>query len=256
MATPGDHGPGPAAGAEPPIEIAQFFAVLRLLTPRVWVSPAILAVNVLVFLVMVASGVGLLSPTPQSVLPWGANFGPLTLDGERWRVVTNVFVHFGVVHLAFNMYALWNAGAVVERLYGSLRFAVVYVVAGLAGSVASLVVHPQVMSAGASGAVFGVFGGLAAFLIRQRGVMPMPVLKRLRSAAVSVIAFNMIFGLSVQGIDNAAHIGGLLGGAAAGALLARPLAPGRRHAPFVPLLVLAGAVGLTWLALVVLPPPA
>jgi membrane associated rhomboid family serine protease len=219
----------PAFAPDPRVAMAEFYARLRSVTPRVVVVPAIVALNALVFAVMVARGVSFVSPTADSVLRWGADYGPRTLDGEPWRLVTNVFVHFGIIHIGLNMLALWNAGGVIERLYGAPAFAALYLAAGLTGSLASLAVHPQTVSAGASGAVFGVYGALGAFLVRQRGVIPTPVLSNLQRVAVGFVAYNILFGFSSKSIDNAAHIGGLIGGAAAGLLLARPITVGRRN---------------------------
>jgi rhomboid protease GluP len=236
-----DNGPRPRAEvdsqkvdpsrADPQAEvaaaIAHFQLALREVTPRVWVVPAIIAVNVAVFGAMVASGVSFMSPGADAVIRWGANFGPKTLGGQPWRLLANCFLHFGVIHLLMNMWALWDTGHLVERLFGQARTAALYLAAGICGSLASVVMHPHVTSAGASGAVFGVYGALGAFLLRQRGVIPPHVVSRLGRVAAAFIGYNLIYGFANPNIDNAAHIGGLLGGAAAGAWLARPLVPGR-----------------------------
>jgi rhomboid protease GluP len=207
--------------------VSEFRVFLREVTPRVRVAPFIVFANVAVFAVMVARGVAFVSPTADAVLAWGANYGPKTLTGEWWRLLTNVFLHFGIVHLALNMLALLNAGPLVERLMGPVAFAAMYLVAGLTGSLASLIVHGTVVSAGASGAIFGVYGALAGFVLRQPGSVPKPALTRLRGMALTFIIYNLAYGIGKSGIDAAAHVGGLLGGAAAGALLATPLAVGR-----------------------------
>jgi rhomboid protease GluP len=207
--------------------ISEFQLALREVTPRVWVVPAIIAANVAVFALMVGSGVSFMSPAADSVIRWGANFGPKTLAGQPWRLLTNCFLHFGVIHLLMNMWAFWDTGQLVERLFGHARTAALYLAAGICGSLASVAIHPQVTSAGASGAVFGVYGALGAFLLLQRGVIPPHVLSRLGRVAAAFIGYNLIYGFANANIDNAAHIGGLLGGAAAGAWLARPLVPGR-----------------------------
>jgi rhomboid protease GluP len=227
--------------------VAEFQAFLREVTPRVRLVPFILIANVAVFGLMVARGVSFWAPTADAVLAWGANYGPRTLAGDWWRLLTNVFLHFGIIHLALNMLALWNAGPLVERLLGPVAFAAMYLVAGLTGSLASLAVHGTVVSAGASGAIFGVYGALAGFVLRQPGSVPKPALARLRNVALSFIIYNLIYGLGKSGIDVAAHVGGLVGGAAAGALLATPLAVGRpvewRRATWVVLGCLALVAG-------------
>jgi rhomboid protease GluP len=250
-------GTAPTAGeTDPKLVIAAFHVFLREVTPSVRVVPAIVTINFLIFGLMVARGVSAVSPSAASLLGWGADYGPLTLGGQPWRVLSNVFLHFGILHVSLNMLALWNSGAVVERIFGRVAFAVAYFAAGVTGSLASLVVHPQTVSAGASGAVFGVYGALAAFLVRERGAIPAPVLSKLRGVALSFIAYNILYGLNSPQIDNAAHIGGLLGGAMAGALLARPLGPsrpvdGRRAAA-----VVAATVLLAVATLLLLPRPA
>ena len=109
--------------SDPKIAFAEFKLHLREITPRLYVVPLVVALNVLVFAIMVATGVSASQPTIPDVLRWGADYGPLTLQGQPWRLVTNVFVHFGVVHLLANMVALLSSGAVVERLFGPLAFA-------------------------------------------------------------------------------------------------------------------------------------
>jgi rhomboid protease GluP len=223
-------------------EEKQFHDRLQELAPRAWLTPALVIVNLVVFVVMAVAGVHPLSPTAEAVLPWGANYGPRTLGGEPWRLVASMFIHFGILHLLFNMLALWSAGRLIERLFRTPGFFAVYVVAGLSGSLASIAAHPLVTSAGASGAVFGVYGALGGYLIRQKGAIPKKVLARLRSAALGFVGYNLFFGLTVPGIDNAAHIGGLLGGALVGMALARPLETRPARWPAA----VALAVGLVW----------
>jgi rhomboid protease GluP len=149
------------------------------------------------------------------------------LHGEPWRLVTSAFLHLGIVHLAFNMYVLAAIGPLVERLFGRVRFLAVYLTAAITGSLVSLLVHRNIVAVGASGAIFGLYGALAAFLQRERGVMPRVLVNRMGKMAFGFIAYNLVFGFAVPGIDNAAHVGGLFGGAAAGWLLAEPLTPTR-----------------------------
>jgi len=150
--------------------------------------------------------------------------------GQWWRLFTATFIHFGILHLALNMWALYLTGLTTERLYGSARFALLYVFAGLTGSIASLLWNPMVNSAGASGAIFGVYGGLLAFAILPRNGVPPAVMTEQRNSTLVFAAYNLIYGASHAGIDNAAHVGGLLGGFLIGLALARPL-DDRRLAP-------------------------
>jgi membrane associated rhomboid family serine protease len=203
-------------------ENLDFAASLRDITPRTPVTQALVGANILVFIVAVALGAGLIKPDPRVMIQLGTNFTPLTLDGQWWRLLTSMFLHFGLIHIAFNMLALYVNGTVAERIFGSLRYLVIYVVAGLCGSVASLLWHSQVNSAGASGAIFGVLGAMIAFYLRKEGgVAPSEMKTQLNSAGLFVF-YNLVLGASAQ-IDNAAHIGGLAGGFVMGFLLSRPL---------------------------------
>ncbi len=226
------------------MELAQFHQALRRQTPRVWVTPTLIAANVILFGLMAARGVNPVSPTGESVIPWGADYGPLTLGGEWWRLLAAAFIHFGVIHVAMNMFVLWGVGGFVERLYGNLPFLALYLCAGLAGSLASVVWNPLRVSAGASGAVFGVYGALGAYLLRRREVIPREALQQLWQSTATFILFNVLFGFSARGIDNAAHLGGLAGGFIFGMLQAAPLGsplPGRLARA---LIVVALAAGL------------
>ncbi len=212
-------------------EIEDFRERLAGLTGPPQATVLLVGLNVLFFAVMVAAGAGLLRPDPAVHIRFGSNFGPLTLDGEWWRLGSAVFIHFGALHLAFNMWALWDAGRLVERLYGTGRFVVVYAVSGLAGSIASLAWNPAVNGAGASGAIFGVFGALLVYLLDRRNGVPVSLVRPMRNSAAVFVALAIAFGWIHPGIDNAAHLGGLAAGALIGALQARPLTPAARAAP-------------------------
>jgi rhomboid protease GluP len=164
-----------------------------------------------------------MSPSTMGLINWGANYGPKTASGEWWRLLTCTFMHIGFVHVAMNMAVLWDIGRIVEKMTGNFGFFAGYLISGLGGSIASLVWNPAVLSAGASGAVFGVFGMLLGFLVRDRGSVPPDVLKHLQKSAVVFIGYNVLFGLSKSGIDNAAHVGGLITGFGCGLALAYPL---------------------------------
>jgi len=154
---------------------------------------------------------------------WGSNLGDRTLHGEWWRLFTSLFLHGSLLHLAFNMIALWQVGQLVERLFGSLRFGALYLVAGLCGGIASVMWNPHVNSVGASGAIFGIVGGLFAFMRRENSGIPPTVVNDLRGTLLPFLAFNLAAGFLYPHTDNAAHIGGLVGGWLAGHLLARSL---------------------------------
>lgn len=156
----------------------------------------------------------------------GANFGPLVREGQYWRLVTSMFLHGGLLHLAVNAWGLFQLGEIFELLLGSGRMLLVYFVAGIAGSVAS-VLFTNAPSVGASGAIFGLMGALIAFLLRRRQNLT-PVAKSLLGQLVVWAGINIAFGASTPGIDNAAH----LGGCAAGFVLGLILRP--RYLPLPP----------------------
>ena len=199
---------------------------------RVPVTVGLLAINVAVFTLMLLAGAGFWH-TPNGVqLAWGANFGPATQDGQWWRLFTALFIHFGIVHLALNMWALWDVGRLVEQLYGRWRFTVLYVVSGLLGNLFSLVLHGnQAVSGGASGAIFSLYGALLVFLWRERRSVEPGEFRWLFGGAVVFSTLMLGVGFVVQGIDNAAHGGGLLAGAMLALVLVRRWAPDRIAAP-------------------------
>jgi rhomboid protease GluP len=108
-------------------------------------------------------------------IAWGSNFGPYTTEGEWWRLFTSLFIHFGIAHLLLNMFALTAFGPLVERLFGSVNFLFVYLLAGIAGSLASIAWNPGINSAGASGAIFGILGALMAVQLRAGATIPMDI---------------------------------------------------------------------------------
>jgi rhomboid protease GluP len=195
--------------------------------PWLSLTGAIIAVNVVVFVVMAgwldAGWTSVKSMAPY--VRYGANHGAVTTNGEWWRLGTSMFMHYGIVHLAFNMWALFQAGHLMERLQGRAAYVVSYLASGVAGGLLSLIWHGlnPVWSAGASGAVFGVYGAMLGFMLRQKQTLPKSLFDPLMRSAMSFGAYNLVFGLIVPGIDNSAHIGGFVGGLAFGWLLALPV---------------------------------
>jgi rhomboid protease GluP len=246
-----DDEPGPAKGKPgiSPTDVAAFRDELLAATPRVFVSRVLLGACIAVYVLMVLKGVSPFLPTVEDLWKWGADFGPsIALDGQTWRLLTNVFVHVGLLHLAMNMWCLTAFGPLVERLYGNVGFALIYLLAGVGGSIASMGWNPLMTSAGASGAIFGIIGALLAFVLVHRHVIPAPILAPLRSSATAFVGYNLLFGLMTRGIDNAAHIGGLATGFVAGFLMQRrwPATLDRRATLRQVLVgaILAGALGL------------
>src|ERR1700704_4708446 len=145
---------GETATSPPPTRIGQ----------QLLLTQAIVGINVLVFFGMVISGVSPLSPTLLQLQTWGANYAPLSLGKEPWRMLASNYVHIGIIHILLNMWCLWNLGALAERIFDPWTYVLVYTGCGLAGSISSLWWHPQVVGAGASGAIFGLAGALIAAL--------------------------------------------------------------------------------------------
>ena len=159
---------------------------------------------------------------------WGSNSVNLTLGrGQYWRLVSSAFLHGSLWHLLFNMLALWQVGRLTERIFGSARFVGLYLFAGVSGSVASVLWSVargvSVSSVGASGAIFGIIGGLLAFLSRSHTGVPPTVVSELRRSLLPFLLFSLWMGFVYPHTDNAAHIGGLVGGWLAGHLLARSI---------------------------------
>jgi rhomboid protease GluP len=191
----------------------------------------LLAINIAIFIVMVASGVSWISPQTDQVLRWGADYGPDTLGGQYWRLITSMFLHFGIIHLAGNMWCLWSLGQLTEKLLGSISVLGLYLLTGIGASLLSLSWDPMRVSAGASGAIFGLAGALISVLyFGQLGLQP-EGRRKLLGYVVRFAFINLVFGLTAH-IDNMAHLGGLVTGLLIGLFLARTfnLAPNERPA--------------------------
>lgn len=177
-------------------------------------TPILTYINIAIFLLMSVSGVGIFLPDGFSLLKWGADFGPLTLTGEWWRTLTCNFIHIGLIHLLMNMYALLYIGAYLEPLIGTGRLWTAYLLTGLCSAGASLAAHPETLSAGASGAIFGLYGIFLIYLLFHR--IEKHQRKSLLCSIGLFVAYNLLNGFTHSGIDNAAHIGGLASGALLG----------------------------------------
>ena len=226
-------------------EIAEFEQRLAAISGRTPVTYGLIGINVAVFLAMALQGAGVFDSDASVHVAWGSNLVPVTVGGEWWRLGTSMFLHFGVIHLFVNMWVLHANGRLAERMYGSVRFAILYLLAGLCGSMASAWWHPAVNSAGASGAVFGMLGGLLAYLLVKRFRIPAPIIQAQRMSLTAFVVYNILYGLLHPGIDNAAHLGGFLAGVAIGLALARPIdAEARSESQTLRVAGIAVAVGL------------
>jgi rhomboid protease GluP len=189
------------------------------------VTICLIAANALVFAAMVLSGVSAFDPTPAQAVKFGADFGPLTLNGQWWRLLSSMFVHFGIIHIGLNMWCLWNLGRPAERLLGRFSYLLAYFVSGIFGSIASVYWHPKAAGAGASGAIFGLAGVLVSFVYLKKTPSHFQINSKMLGSLGTFIAYNLIFGAAIPGISNAAHVGGLVMGFAVGALLPSAAAP-------------------------------
>lgn len=186
-----------------------------------FVSRLITAACVVVFVVMVARGVSPIEPHTEDLWRWGATDGlSVVFNQQVWRLASSMFLHIGLFHLVMNMWGLLSAGPLVERFFGHVSFAVIYLLSGIGGSLASLVFQPLVTLAGASGAIFGIIGALLAFLLVRAGDVPLFILRPMRSGTLAFVGYSMVFGLIIPRISMAAHIGGLVTGFVVGLLLA------------------------------------
>jgi rhomboid protease GluP len=187
------------------------------------VTTALVAINAAVFVTMLLGGVSVTEPTTAQLLKWGANFGPRSLGSQPWRLLTSNYVHIGIIHIALNMWCLWNLGLLAENIFDPWTYVLAYTACGLAGSLASLWWHPLVMGAGASGAIFGLAGALIAALYLGRLPISKPAMRGTLKSLLAFAGYNLFFGAVGARIDNSAHIGGLVAGLAVGAALARKL---------------------------------
>jgi rhomboid protease GluP len=189
---------------------------------------------------MVGSGVSIFSPTGIDIIKWGANFGPLTLSGDWWRLISCVFVHIGIIHIAFNMYALYMAGVYLEPLLGKTKYIAAYLCTGVFASLASLWWHKDpIASAGASGAIFGMYGIFLALL--STNLIPKQIRKGLLQSIGVFVIYNLVYGIK-SGVDNSAHIGGLLSGLLIGYLYYPGLkSPGKKSLTLVGVIAVATA---------------
>ena len=232
----------------------------------------LLGINIAVFFWMIFSGVSLTAPTSRQLIHFGANNAVLVLNGEWFRLLTAIFVHIGILHIATNMWCLWNLGLLGEPLLGPFGLVAVYILTGVAGNLVSVAWDVSIairhnipldsissVGAGASGAVFGIAGILIVLLSNRRLPIPWSELARLRTSVVRFAGINLIIGASTIAfnspirIDNSAHIGGFLCGLALGPGLVPRMTAGRtRYLRRQKLVFIVGALVLSlfgyWIA--------
>jgi rhomboid protease GluP len=187
------------------------------------ITTTLVGMNVAVYAAMVLTGVSPVAPTSVQVLKWGANWGPLSLGGEPWRMLASNYVHGGIIHIALNMWCLWNLGFLAERVFDPWTYVLTYTFCGLAGSLASLWWHPMAVGVGASGAIFGLAGALISALYLGHLPISRQAIQGTLKSLLMFAGYNLFFGAAIRVVDNSAHIGGLLAGLALGAVLAKHL---------------------------------
>lgn len=166
----------------------------------------LIGICVFMFIMMYVFGKG--SEDAMTLLKFGANLDMLTKNGDYYRLFTCMFLHIGLVHLIFNMYALYVVGRDVENVYGRGKYLIIYILSGICGSILSLAFSHNTISAGASGAIFGLFGAILYFGMYYRTYLGSTVVRSI----MPVIVVNLLVGMFTPSIDLAAHIGGLIGG--------------------------------------------
>jgi len=182
------------------------------------VTLTLVFLNVLIYAAMGLSGVSWTEPSIMHAIRWGADFGPLTLSGDWWRLFTSTFVHFGIIHIAFNMWCLWDLGRALELYMGRRAFGVTYLLSGLMASLVSVAWNPWRVSAGASGAIFGVAGAFVSYLYLKKTPIDRGVARQKLKSLAIFIGYNLLRGAG-GGIDNSAHMGGLVAGLILGAVV-------------------------------------
>lgn len=177
------------------------------------ITLALIAINVAVFIFTVVVGGDMMHPPTTTLQKLGANIYGVTDHGEWWRLLTSMFLHAGLIHILLNMYGLYSLSLFFEPAMGRVKYLVIYLVAGLVGSLASLYITKPGTGVGASGAVFGIMGGVAVYLLVNRSRYDQTAWKKQMMELGVVFAVNIIYGLMRPEIDDAAHLGGLVAGA-------------------------------------------
>jgi rhomboid protease GluP len=188
-----------------------FFSFLEIfkIQKGYFITPIMIIVNIIIFIIMAIDGANIINPSVEKIIEWGANERALTLNGEAWRLLSSIFIHIGIIHLIMNLYALLYVGSLLEPFIGKTKFIIAYFVCGLLASTASIWWHTFSVSAGASGAIFGLFGVFIALLTTN--FIEKSFRKPLLIYMGIYIGINLLNGLN-SGVDAAAHIGGLVTG--------------------------------------------
>ena len=173
------------------------------------VTMSIIAINIILYIITAIMSKNIFDINAYVLLYMGGNYGALVSHGQVWRLLTCAFLHGGIIHIFCNMYALYALGPQIEILFGRVKYIIIYLLSAIGGSLLSYKFSPSSLSIGASGAIFGLFGAMVVFVLKYKDRIPKKVLNNL----FGVIILNLLIGFNLQGIDNFAHIGGLLVGA-------------------------------------------
>lgn len=169
---------------------------------------SLILINVIIFVIEAIKARNIMDIDVYTLVDLGAQWGPLISKGEYWRLITCAFLHGGIMHIFFNMYALYILGQQIEQIYGKAKYFLIYMGSAIGGSLLGVIFEPNVVAVGASGAIFGLLGALLVFAIKER--------KRLKSGAmknlVIVIGLNLFISITVPNIDLLGHLGGFLVG--------------------------------------------
>lgn len=201
-----------------PSEKSDLAEILELLIPKrgFFITPIIANINIFIYLIMMIYGLGFISFKGKDLLIWGANYRPLVLQGEWWRLLTSTFLHGGIMHILANIYGLVFVGIFLEPVLGRTKYFIVYILTGILASLSSIWWYKSTVSVGASGAIFGLYGAFLSLLLTN--IFPREMKGGFLLSTSIFVGFNLIMGLT-GGIDNAAHVGGLLSGFIIGFLL-------------------------------------
>ena len=210
----------PKTAARPAVQRRVSGSRFALARDELIVTKVLIGANVAVFLVNLLQGASFGRNGGELFSQW-ALFGPLVAAGDWWRLITSAFLHGGLIHLAFNMLFLWWIGGPMEAAIGHARFIGLYVVSALAGAAGALVVQPEAVTVGASGALFGILG--AAVVFERQGYHV------LGGQALGIVVINVAITFLIPNISIGGHLGGFVGGALAGLVLSRF---GRGHAAY------------------------
>lgn len=199
----------------------------------------LIAINVLLFILLEMNGG---STTIETLIEFGAKYNTaIIIEGEWWRLISSMFLHIGFLHLLMNMLAILYLGSAVEKIFGNMRFLFIYFVAGIGGSIASFAFSTSI-SAGASGAIFGLFGALLYFGVIHKRLF----FQTMGSSILLIIAINLVIGLTIEEIDMAAHLGGLVAGFFASAVVNLPKRKQLKRQTLAALITIIMLVGLTF----------